>query len=124
MRAMTGFGAVVDRAKHIAHAFGVDGVGFEAQIERAAHPVDVGAAAEHFAFAGQDDGADVVGGRDAREDIVQLGDDVGIEGVAHVGAGERDARDAVGEREGDRVFSHAPLRFSLRSNRAWEAFYA
>ena len=58
-------GAVVDRAKHVAHPLGVGDVCLVRQIERRAHPVDVGAAAEDLALAGEHDGADVVGRRDA-----------------------------------------------------------
>ena len=58
-----GLGAVVDRAEHVAHVLGVGDVRLEAQIERGAHPVDVGAAAEDLALAGQHDRADVVGAR-------------------------------------------------------------
>ena len=63
------------------------------EIERGAHPVDVRAAAEDVAFACEHDRANVVGRRDPREDLVQPRDDLGVEGVAHLGPRERDAGD-------------------------------
>ena len=105
---------VVDRAEHVAHSFRVDGVGLEAQIERLAHPVDVGAAAEDAPLTREDDGPHVVGRSNAREGGVQFGDDVGVERVANGGTRQRDACDAVGEGEVDGLLSHGPCRFSPR----------
>ena len=60
-------------------------VGIEAQLERLAHPLDIGAPAEDFALAGQHDRAHVVCRRDPRKNVVQTLDCLGIEGVAGLG---------------------------------------
>ena len=87
-----GLAAAIDRAKHVAHRLRIGDVFVVAQIERAAHPVDVGAAAKRLAFAREHHRTDrgVLG--DGKKHRAQLANDFGVEGVANVGPGERDAR--------------------------------
>ena len=96
-RPTTGFRAVIDRAKHVAHSLGVGDVCLERQIERGAHPIDIGAPAEDRAFTGEHDRAHIVGRGDARKDFVKLLDYLGIESIADLRPCKRDAGDAVAD---------------------------
>jgi thiosulfate reductase cytochrome b subunit len=113
-----GLGAVVDGPKHVAHPFGVAHVRIEAQLERGTHPIDVGAAAKDAPLAVEDDHANVVGGGNAREGLVELGDDLGIEGVTNLGPGECDASDAGADVEFDGVGHAGRVRAVIRTGLA------
>ena len=122
MRPMTGFGQLsIARNMSLMRSASAT-FASNAQIERRAHPVDVGAAAEHLALAREHDGADVVGGGDSRERLVKLRDDLGVERVAHLGARERDAGDARRRRLGERFRPWRP-GFAASSGRASHALY-
>ena len=86
----------VDRAEHARHTARVLEVRFAAEVERCAHPSDVGAAAEALAGSGEDDSANACIGFKELEGRPQLGDQFRVERVAHLGAGERDVRDPSG----------------------------
>jgi len=86
-----GFAASVDRTKHIRHRARILDVFFMAQIQRGAHPIDVGAAAKHFALTRKNDRPDRRITREAVERFTQSGNQFGVEGVSDIGPREDDA---------------------------------
>ena len=83
--------AGVDRLEHLPQPPRVGDVLLVAELDRAAHPVDVGAGREALALAGEQHRAHVVA--DRRESLGQLRDQLGVEGVAPLGARHRDAEE-------------------------------
>jgi hypothetical protein len=69
---------------------GIFDVLIEGQVDRRPLPLDVGARAEARALAGEHHGTDVVADRGKR--LEQLADELGVEGVAPLGPGERDTQ--------------------------------
>ena len=84
--------ARVERLQHLAESARVLDVLLVAQLDRRAHPLDVGAGAEALALAGQHNRARVA---DVGERVAQRRDQVGVERVPAVRSCERDAEDAA-----------------------------
>ena len=72
-----GLGTAVDRTEHVRHRLGVAHVLVLAELERAAHPVHVGAAAERLALTGEDDDADGRLFPERQERVAKLRDQLG-----------------------------------------------
>lgn len=89
------FRNAVDRAVHPREAARVLDVVLFAEVERGAHPIDVGPAAENLALAREDDGTDRFVGRQRLEGTVQRGNQLGVEGVADVGTRQDDVGNSV-----------------------------
>ena len=90
-----GLGHAIDRAEHARERARVLTIRFRIEVERAAHPRDVGAAAERAPRAAQDDRADARIASEVDERGGEFGDEGRIEGVAHLGSMQRDARDVT-----------------------------
>src|SRR5438270_196567 len=82
--------ATVDRLEHVAERVRLADVRLVVELDRRAHPLDVGAGREALPFAGQDDGA---GPADVDERLGQLRDQLRVERVARLRSRERDAQD-------------------------------
>jgi hypothetical protein len=86
-----GLGAAIDRAEHRGHRLRIAHVLVFAQVERIAHPRDVGTAAERLARAGQHDRANAAVVAEADERLMKRGDQLRIEGIPDVGPIDDDA---------------------------------
>ena len=85
-------GAGVDRLEHAPHGSRIGDVRVDVEIDRGAHPFDVGAGAEARPVAGEHHGA---ARAHVDERLGELGDQGGIERVARLGPRERDAKNVV-----------------------------
>ena len=94
-RAMTGTGQL-STAENIAAAASASAtLRSRRELARRAHPLEVGARAEREPAPGDDDRAQGVVPRERRERLVERRDQLGVEGVAALGAVEPDARDTA-----------------------------